>query len=116
MKHIKKDKSYLCPICQKQFTHTHNVKEHIKLKHSSQDLQMSKVPVNQLFHERAPMPNKNVDKKDLYYLREDQNLKRQLDINDQTWKAVCSLSILAPVLKLQAIDGAQQSPITALPV
>ena len=62
------------------------------------------------------MPNKHVDKKDLYYLREDQNLKRQLDINDQTWKAVCSLSILAPVLKLQAIDGAQQSPITALPV
>ena len=62
------------------------------------------------------MPHKNVDKKDLYFLREDQNLKKQLDIDDKTWRSVCSLSILAPVLKLQAIDGAQQSPITALPV
>jgi hypothetical protein len=61
------------------------------------------------------MPRKENDKKDLFYLRENENLKKQLEIDALTWKAVCSLSMLAPVLKLQAIDGAHQSPIVMLP-
>ena len=39
------------------------------------------------------------------------SLIKNLEINEQTWKIVCNLSMIAPILKLHAIDGALQSPI-----
>ena len=49
--------------------------------------------------------------KDLYNIHENMSLIKNLEINQQTWKIVCKLSMIAPILKLHAIDGALQSPI-----
>ena len=59
-----------------------------------------------------PNPNlKDEEMKDLYNIHENMSLIKNLEINEQTWKSVCNLSMIAPILKLHAIEGALQSPI-----
>ena len=38
MKHIKKDKKIIFPVCQKEYTHSSSLKDHIIKKHQTKDI------------------------------------------------------------------------------
>jgi uncharacterized protein YihD (DUF1040 family) len=47
-------------------------------------------------------------------LAKDEELKRQIELDEETWQEVNDLCRLVPLLKLMAIEGALQSPLPSL--
>ena len=50
LKHIKKGAKYVCKVCQKEYSHTRDLKKHYFNKHDSHDMEKHSVPVEALFH------------------------------------------------------------------
>ena len=38
MKHIKKDNKVVCPVCNKEYTHSSSLKDHVIKKHQTKDV------------------------------------------------------------------------------
>lgn len=50
IKHIKKDKKFVCRVCNKAFKHSYNLKIHYGRDHSQEQLKDSHVPVAPIIH------------------------------------------------------------------
>lgn len=50
IKHIRKDKKFICRVCNHEFTHTYNLKMHYAKEHSHSELKQHKVPTEPIIH------------------------------------------------------------------
>ncbi len=107
LKHIKKGNKVVCKICNKEYSHSRDLKKHYVKNHNERELDEKHFPM-ETFHEATMRANtKNsyigVISQKVY----NDETKSFLQIDEETWKAVEKLEDIIPLLKLLALTGAQ---------
>lgn len=65
IKHIKKDKLFLCPICNKTFKQAYNLKLHYGRLHKKEELIEHKIPIEPVIHYSRRIAKETEERKTL---------------------------------------------------
>ena len=98
-------------MCNKEYSHTADLKKHYIDSHQTKDLKEKGVPLRALALKPSRYNTEPKLQTDTQQLVQDERMKRSLEINEETWQVVRDLEDFVPVLKLMAISGAQQSEL-----
>ncbi len=96
---------YICAVCDKEFTHTKNLKIHILKEHEKKDLQAKLIDPELVLAQPILKPKLKKDMTDLEELKEDRMVMKGVKVSGEIYKAVVKASFHCPKLFQLLVSG-----------
>lgn len=106
IKHIKKDKKYLCTVCGKEYSRSLNLKLHYSKAHTRKELITNRVPLEPIVRYTKKSLSKLADNEMLFKEYDNHRREAFFLLDESTRLIMLELQFQLPIIKMLALEGA----------